>query len=385
MMKVSRKACLLSIMLLVAAVCSLAALELDSGKVRLILHEGIGRFSLYTRRSTAAAELIPLFVDQDPRTSGISLVVDNRIYKLGSSTEFVESTEHSTGPATAKFRWTSRSLEVVQEFTPVSSFLQADPEGMRMSIRISNRSRNRLSVGLRLCLDTYLGEGNLSHFSSDRHQEIRSELTVDGAEMIRYWVSPSSDSPQSVGLLCMTSGYDITPPDKIVFANWKRLSEASWDYETSSNRNFNLMPYSINDSAVCMYYEPVDIQPLGSREIVLVLANVTLSDYRGGEQIAGAEVAAAPADVPAEVPEEIPATEQLPEDNLPPESLQALLERSLSEVGSMEQGLDQLNSLIEKINERLASGDEISDEELRLMEEILSAIKDKSERYSGGR
>jgi len=365
-MKISRKACLLAIVLLVAAVCSLAALELDSGKVRLILHEGIGRFSMYTRRSAASAELIPLFVDQDPRTSGIALVVDNRIYKLGNSVEFVENTERSTDPSTAQFRWTSRSLEVVQEFTPVSSTPQAEAEGVRMSIRISNRSRNRLSVGMRLCLDTYLGEDNLSHFSSDRHQEIRSELTVDAADMIRYWLSPSSDSPQSVGLLCMTSGYDVTPPDKIVFANWKRLSEASWGYETSSNRNFNLMPYSINDSAVCMYYEPVDIPEQGSREIVLVLANVTLSEYGPGRETTAAEVAAAPAEAPDD-------------------SLQALLERSLSGSGSMEQGLDQLNSLIGKINERLASGDTISDEELRLMEEILSAIKDRSERYSGGR
>ncbi|MBN2551413.1 MAG: hypothetical protein JXB06_01530 [Spirochaetales bacterium] len=403
MNRISGKARLLAVALLATAACSLAAQELDSGKVRLILHEGIGRFSLYTRRSPAAAELIPLFVDQDPRTSGVSLVVDNRIYKLGSSAEFTESVEYSADPATARFRWTSRSLEVVQEFTPVSSSPQAQPEGVRMSIRISNRSRNRQSVGLRLCLDTYLGEENLSHFSSDRHQEIRSELTVEADEMIRYWVSPSADAPQAVGLLCMTSGSDITPPDRIVFANWKRLNEASWYYETSSSRNFNLMPYSINDSAVCMYYDPVSIPALASREIVLVLANLTLTGYGEGVQVAAAEAAPvtpeAPPEIPAEtppavpeeappaVPEEPPAEQpaEPPATAAPPENLEALLEYTLSEDGSNEQHLAQLNSLIERINERLASGQQISAEELRLMEEILSVIKDKAERYSGGR
>jgi hypothetical protein len=265
----------------------LDAVEIDSGSVRLILHEGIGRFSLYAR--TGANEYVPLFVDQDPRTSGISLVVNDKIYELGNSSDFAETAEKAAAGTMGRFEWNSRILRVVQEFTPAFSSASADAQGVRISIRISNRSGNRLSVGLRFCLDTYLGEDNLSHFSSDRHQEIRNELTITGSDMIRYWLSPSADKPSELGLLCLTSGDDITPPDKIVFANWKRLSDAAWDYQTSSSRNFNLMPYSINDSAVCMYYEPVDLAAHASREIVLVLANVTLGDYTGQ---AGAEAEA---------------------------------------------------------------------------------------------
>ncbi len=366
-MKVLRISSILAL-LLTATLAPLSAVEIDSGRIRLILHEGIGRFSLYTRATAASDDYIPLFVDQDPRTSGISLVVNDKIYKLGDSSEFAESSESSTAAGTARFRWTSRTLEVVQEFTPVRSPASTEVEGMRLAIRISNRSRNRLSVGLRFCLDTYLGEENLSHFSSDRHQEIRSELTVSGSDMIRYWLSRSADSPTGAGLVCVTSGSDVTAPDKIVFANWKRLSDASWDYQTSSNRNFNLMPYSINDSAVCMYYDPVDLAAQGSREIVLVLGNLALSNYAGPAQVAVTTV----------------APEQSPEA-APPDSLQALSDRLGAEAGSAEQDLDELNRFIDIIDERLASGELISDQELRLMEEILSAIKDKAERYSGGR
>ena len=198
-MKVLKKGSILTVLLLAAALSPLSAVEIESGGVRLILHEGIGRFSLYTRESAASADYIPLFVDQDPRTSGISLVVNDKIYKLGDSSEFAETAEKSAGAAMARFAWASRTLEVVQEFTPVLSPASGKTEGVRMSIRISNRSRNRLAVGLRFCLDTYLGEDNLSHFRSDRHQEIRSELTVTGSDMIRYWLSPSASSPGSVG------------------------------------------------------------------------------------------------------------------------------------------------------------------------------------------
>jgi hypothetical protein len=235
-----------------------------------------------------------------------------------------------------------------------------------MSIRITNRSRSSVSTGLKLCLDTYLGEANLSHFSSDRQQEIRNELTVSASDMTRFWLSPSATSPQTVGLLCLTAGADITSPDRIVFANWKRLSEASWDYETSSRRNFNLMPYSINDSAVCMYYDPVDLPAEGKREIVLVLGNVTMPEY------------GPPASVIATTAAQSAQTEA---DSL--RSLLALRESLSSRATTTEQDLDVLNSLVNQIDQLLDSGESISDEQLRLMEEILSAIKDKSERYSG--
>jgi hypothetical protein len=356
----------MGLLLIFLAVTPLAALEIDAGNIHMILHEGIGRFSLYAR--SPSGETIPLFVDQDPRTSGISLVVNEKIYKLGDSAEFRETAEQATGENAGSFQWSSRVLEVVQEFTPVSASESGPAEGVQMTIRIHNRSRNRLSVGLRLCLDTYLGEDNLSHFSSDRHEEIRSELTVTGSDMIRYWMSPSAEARAEVGLVCITGGSAVTPPDKIVFANWKRLSDASWDYKTSSSRNFNLMPYSINDSAVCMYYDPVDIPASGSRKIVLLLGNIPLRDYSPVMKALSTEADSKPEPSTEEPP--LSATERLRE----------LRDRLKAEPPSTELEMVDLNNFIELIDQRLDSGEGISDEELRLMEEILSVIKDKSER-----
>jgi hypothetical protein len=368
-MRAFRKTPILAVLVLAISLTSLPALEIDQGRVRLVLHEGIGRFSLYARSGYTQDTEIPLFVDQDPRTSGISLVVNDKIYKLGDAPDFHEKIEKATISGIPRFEWESRTLKVVQEFSLVSSPTSTEAEGVRMSIQITNLSRSKLSVGLRMCFDTYLGEESLSHFRSDRHQDIRNELTVSSADMIRYWLSPSSKSPQEIGLMCITSGADITSPDKIVFANWKRLSDSSWDYKTSSNRNFNLMPYSINDSAVCMYYDPVAITAQGSREIVLVLANLTLSDYGLERQVA------ASAPTPSEPPVD---------------SLQALGDRVRADVGAgeddtaaIQRELDNLNALLEEIERRLSSEEDISDQDFRLMEEILSAIKDKTERYSG--
>jgi hypothetical protein len=372
-MKGSRNAFLLAIMLLAASAPLVGALSVDSGRIRLVLHEGIGRFSLYARRTAASTDYVPLFVDRDPRTSGIALVINQRIYKLGQSSEFSEKVEKGNGSVLARFEWTSRTLTVVQDFSPVSATPGGETQGVRMSIRITNRSSNRISVGLRLCLDTYLGEDNLSHFSTDRNEEIRGELTVTAPDMVRYWLS-TAGSPRDIGLLCITKAQGVTTPDRIVFANWKRLNESSWYYETSSKRNFNLMPYSINDSAVCMYYEPADLPAQGSREIVLVLGNVTLSGYSAAERVETDK---------AGTPGNAGSAAQSP--GQPSEDRQARHERPSTEPESVRQDLDELNRLIAEIDRQLASGADIGDEELRLMEEILSAIKDKSERYSGGR
>jgi hypothetical protein len=64
-----------------------------------------------------------------------------------------------------------------------------------------------------------------------------------------------------------------------VFANWKRLNESSWEYEVERRRNFNLLPYSINDSAAAVYYAPEPLNPGETREITSVFGNQSNGGY----------------------------------------------------------------------------------------------------------
>jgi len=68
----------LAVLLLGAALLRAWPLEVSEGRLKLVLHQGMGRFSLYL-------DGMALFVDQDPRTSGLSLLLDDRVYKLGDS------------------------------------------------------------------------------------------------------------------------------------------------------------------------------------------------------------------------------------------------------------------------------------------------------------
>jgi hypothetical protein len=269
-MKPTRAAAALLSLLLFSAVSlsDLQALEVESGRVRLVLHEGTGRYSLYIRSPEAPDELVPLFVDRDPRTSWLSVVVGGRVFRLGEGGEFRESAAART-PGGARFEWQSRSLRITQAFDFVTPSGGAAATGVRMTITLTNIGSTPLSVGLRDCLDTYLGEDGQAHFQTQPGGAITAEATVGADKMIRYWLSEGK-KPAGVGLQRVVSGPGITSPDRIVFANWKRLAEVSWAYDTSIGRSFNLLPYSINDSAVCQYYEPASIAPGSSRTIVSV-------------------------------------------------------------------------------------------------------------------
>ena len=53
------------------------SLEINEGLVKLILHEGSGRFSISYMDSSGGNAYIPLLVDEDFRTSVLSIVIGN--------------------------------------------------------------------------------------------------------------------------------------------------------------------------------------------------------------------------------------------------------------------------------------------------------------------
>jgi hypothetical protein len=331
----------------------LNALEVEQGGIRLVLHEGIGRFSLYYRDNPPDSAFVPLFVDQDPRTSSLSLLLGNKIIRLGDGGDFREQAEKTVQGA--RFTWRSNQLGVTQEFRLPAS----RPDVVVMEVSVTNLTAAALDVGLRLCLDTYLGETQLAHFRTDAQAEITRELTLLPTDGVRYWSSAAPQRPVAggqAGLFCLISGAEATVPDRVVFANWKRLSEASWTYETSQTRNFNLVPYSINDSAVCHYYDPAALPPKATRQIVLVLGNLTGLAAASAASATGAATAPSAAE-PALAP--------------PSQTLQGELE--------------VLDSLLRRLAEYLAPGSTVSfenlEQDVRLMRETLSGIKNRSARY----
>jgi len=332
--------------LLLCSIQQLTALELTRDNLKLVLHEGIGRFSLYARGQEEGSDYTPLFVAQDPRTSVMSVIVGDRLYKLGESGEFEETLQTTAGGA--RFSWVSDELRISEDFTFVSG-------GVSIRIALKNESGRELTVGLRFCLDTFLGEKGPNHFSTSGHAEVSKELEILKSEMVRYWKSSSREKEGGVNLYSHTSGEGVTVPDRIIFANWKRISDTSWNFKTSPSRNFNLMPYSINDSAVCQYYSPRLIQPDKVWNIDLLFSSV--------ESASALSVAA------GSVPE--PQTTATIRSDLASRPAPGPYKDLLA-----------INSLIEEIN-RLMLQESVDAEEIERLRGILAALRSKTSAYIG--
>ncbi|MGA2977490.1 MAG: hypothetical protein ABSF77_19465 [Spirochaetia bacterium] len=329
------------------------SLDLADGRIRLTLQEGIGRFSLSCQTKGNTGVFVPLLAAQDPRTSMLSIVVGNRIYRMGESSDFSEKAERtSTG---GRFIWKSSFLQVTESFSFIASNDSSVTNGIRIDLSLKNLSEQDITVGVRYLFDTYLGESSFVHFRTDTLSQVTHELTLTSSQKVAYWISPLAGDSEDFGLQVMTSGAGITVPDRIVLANWKRLSDSSWSYETSSARNFSLLPYSINDSAACQYYDPRSIPRTGEATITLAMGVYSKGGFSAA--LAGAQ------DFSAGVQQSLAAAKNAPDKSQ-----------------AVRTDLATVDRLMAEIDKSLSSAETMSDEELAVVE---SALKDLESRASG--
>jgi hypothetical protein len=383
----------------------LGALEVTNGVVRLTLHEGIGRFSLAGLGQATGASFTPLLVAQDPRSSMVSLLVADRVIRLGESSDFLENVEKTaTG---ARFTWTSKQLVVTETFSFIGAPGADSASGVRVDLQVANVSEQDLAVAVRYLFDTWLGEASSVHFRTDTVAGLTRELTVTKDERPAYWVSPLADNPEGFGLQCMLSGEGVTVPDRVVFANWKRLSDSAWSYTTSAARTFSQAPYSMNDSAVGQYYDSQPVPRGASIAVTLALGRASpagLTLQTAAATIAAAETPPAtptteapPAEAPVvEAPAETPPAEapvvEAPVETPPAEApvVEAPVETpvqapALDPVIEARTDLASINELLRTIDRLLAGGSAITAEELAALEKAIAVLKERAALYGTGR
>lgn len=341
----------------------LSGLTLKQGRIKLILHEDNGRFSIYYLKDIEEEEYISLLFERDPRTSSTGILLNNRVYTLGASNAF--SQKLSKTAEGAQFIWSSPQLEIRQNFSFIKSSPNSLANGVRIDTTVTNNSETTQSLGIHHLFDTYLGEKQNAHFITSDDQQLEREAGFS-LQPPSYWISPAPSTDEGTsgsfeGFVSMLKGSGITLPDKVVFSNWKRLSENLWNLQVQRNRNFNLLPYSINDSAVCQFYNPIKLDSGGTRTVTAAVGAFTGSPLR----IAS-------------------TASQSGGDSL------ARLERLLS---STEEGGNQtvkelvredliaVNDIISHINSLLSFPEDISEEKIAVIERVIKNLSEKQQQY----
>jgi len=342
---------LLSALLLAAA--PLSGLEVADGRIRLTLQEGIGRFSISCQNKGSSGVYVPLLAAQDPRTTTLSVVVGNKIYRMGESSEFSEKAERLQGGA--RFVWKSTFLQVTETFTFIPSGDSSVTTGVRIDLSMRNLSEQDIRAGARYLFDTYLGESGSVYFRTSSLPQVTRELTLTAADKTAWWMSPLTGDPDEFGLQVMMSGTGITAPDRVVFANWKRLSDSTWAYETSGARNFSLLPYSVNDSAAAQYYEPRPIPRSGEATFTMALGLYSKAGYGALPAI---PIASTPsADSSAGIQQSLSAGQN-----------------AASDAQAVRADLSAVNTILSEIDAKIGGSGTISDDELAMIESALKAL-----------
>ena len=320
----------------VPAVCA----EYSNGQLRLVINESNGRFSLYSLESDTPQALL---ADKDPRTSFLSVIINDRSYKMGDSFTFKTRLDNS-GPSLV---FESRFMKVTQDFYFIRN--PSGANGLQIIITLENKSKRGVSAGARYLLDTSLGEGSSWVPIITDHRRISGETLITKYDNDSFW----NDTDNKVYLFGSINSGSGGDPDSVHFANWKKLARVSWKAPYQSGRNFNDPPYSLRDTAVCYYFEPQNLDR-GERRTFFF----TLALNKDG-------VFAIPQTAPPVIPEIIPAYV----DN-----------QNTKESEAREQDLTTLRSLIGRIETHLSDGTG-SDGELN---ELESAVEELRAKYGLG-
>jgi len=234
-----------------------AAAEFNDGAIRLVLHEETGRFTIYSLHHRVRRRPVALFFAQDPRTSFLSVMVNDRVFRMGDSQAF--RTRIGGTECSPSLIFESYFMQVTKEFSFVRTASSAETNGVAIRITLENRGDRQVAAGARFLLDTNLGDRQPDISFTTNRRTINAETVLTRADRDSFWID-RNDRLSLTGSLFTGSDGD---PDRVHFANWKRLSDASLRLPYQPGRNFNMLPYSVRDSAVSYYFEP---RPLGRGE-----------------------------------------------------------------------------------------------------------------------
>ena len=343
-------------LLFFAVSSSLFCLELKEGRIKVVLHENMGRFSVYYLHDLSNNEYTALYLDQDPRTTSLSIIENNKVYRMGESSDFrqvIESTNDG-----AKFIWRSSSLEVTEELSFINSPSSPVSDGILVTITVTNIAETKRSVGIRYIFDTYLGEENGTHFETGTVKRISGETSYFKYNLPEYINSPSG-ADRFEGFQIMLDGSGTTKPDKVVLANWKRMNDATWDYNVKASRNFNQLPYSINDSGIGLYYNQQNITPGSSETVKIAMGAYSSEGFSAEKNSTKSEIA-----------------------DVFNQTMNTGSGGSQDIKLSVQTDLLTINELLKKIDKKIEADDPPTDSEVELIDKVISELTKRKQKYS---
>ncbi|NLY88127.1 MAG: hypothetical protein GX085_00655, partial [Firmicutes bacterium] len=129
------------------------------------------------------------------------------------------------------------TVEVIQEIKVVESTTTMLPDTAKIQYTIINRDEKPREVGLRVVIDTMLGENDGNPFRIGE-TAIVTDTVFPREELPEFWQAFDTLSNPRVIAQGTLKGREATPPDYLYFTNWGTVADHHWDVPLVSGRDF---------------------------------------------------------------------------------------------------------------------------------------------------
>jgi len=250
-------------------------------------------------------------------------------------------------------------------------------DGVLIRYLLENFTGDAMETGLSLVLDTTLGEKQDAHFyvpngtpgeasagkgpeqpvgGSAPWREITRETALTGRRIPDFWLSMDSASESSVCLRGVLRDQAVSVPDALLFVNYRFFRENPYPPRVRAGKGFNYGPYSRNDSAVVLQFDPERLGPGEKKEYRTILGLCGDGEY---ERLGDTEASAEGPPVPAPAPVTAAGQTGGPETRT-----------------SVKETIEKIDRIIEELNRHLEKESRsATDEEIRSLSERLETLE----------
>eukprot|EP01047_Picozoa_sp_COSAG01_P011776 COSAG01_NODE_519_length_16012_cov_4.344058_4_plen_648_part_00 len=264
----------------VASIAKQSPLILKNEFIKIIVNENnnnIGRFAIETTQGdpkNKKDDQVPLVFGRPlPWTSFSTLSIDNQVYIFGGhNPKYQKRSQQKIRFGTIiSQKKTKNEIVTVCDFNKIrvtqrlSLFRHPNTkvfDSALIQYDVTNHDLSSHHIGLRIMLDTMLGANDAAPFRFG-NSAITSETQFLKKDFFTYWQTFDDLSQPSIiaqGTL-LAPNHNLTPPDKLILANWGQLVANPWDAEYKKNRSFTRKGELEQDTAMALYWLNTRIKP----------------------------------------------------------------------------------------------------------------------------
>lgn len=211
-----------------------------------------------------------------PWTSYTTLWLNGEKYVFGGQTqrragkdakygEVIQEPTLEDGQIITKTQFDNIVVEQILSIVRSSTTGLADTA--QIKYRIINEGEEREKVGLRLMIDTMLGENDGAPFRLGEDTISTDTLYYD-KQLETFWQAFDSISNPQVTSQGTLIGPNVTTPDRVYFSDWGSLADGVWDFNFNPGEEFIRRGEFEIDSAMAMYWVP-DILEAGESKTII--------------------------------------------------------------------------------------------------------------------